>query len=541
MKSNVQLSQAQLTFLYLGFGLVYISGLFVPLMQNDSAQHASMAMKMVLNDDFLNIYKGELPYLDKPHMHFWLAALSMKLFGISEIAYRIPALLCLLLGAYSTKKLAELLYSAPQVGHWAALIFLAAQGIILSAHDVRTDAVLTGFVVFSIWQFLVAIRSQTLSAYLWAGFGAAIAFSSKGLMTLVIISFCVFAYLLYSREWRRFFTVKLIFGALAFFIGLSPILYAYYHQFGREGIEFILLGQSVSRMTGDGFAPNNSDYIFFFHTLLWVFLPFSLAFYFGVFERTREMIKEKFRKKEGVEFLTLGGFWLVMLVFSFSKFKLPHYLNGLIPILAIFTASYLSRLSLNFKDNRIRILWSVQLVVIFFSILLVSWLSIEFTGIENTFLWILGAILFAILLFRIFSIEPLFGKYLFCSLFFAIALNVYLNGQFYPVLTKYQGSYALAKYVNQSEHDSRKVYMLEGSEYWAFDFYTKQNTKRIASKELRSGDLLLIDAKSLEEFNRPYEVLKTENDYRITRLNLKFLSSKTRAQKLSKMYLLRIL
>jgi 4-amino-4-deoxy-L-arabinose transferase-like glycosyltransferase len=53
------------------------------------------------------------------------------------------------------------------------------------------------------------------------------------------------------------------------------------------------------------------------------------------------LIKEKFQKVEGVEFLTLGGFWLVMLVFSFSKFKLPHYLNGLIPILSVFTASYI--------------------------------------------------------------------------------------------------------------------------------------------------------------------------------------------------------
>ena len=31
----------------------------------------------------------------------------------------------------------------------------------------------------------------------------------------------------------------------------------------------------------------------------------------------------------------------MMLVFSFSKFKLPHYLNGLIPILSVFTASYI--------------------------------------------------------------------------------------------------------------------------------------------------------------------------------------------------------
>ena len=30
---------------------------------------------------------------------------------------------------------------------------LASQTIILSAHDVRTDAVLTGFIALSIWRF----------------------------------------------------------------------------------------------------------------------------------------------------------------------------------------------------------------------------------------------------------------------------------------------------------------------------------------------------------------------------------------------------
>ncbi len=540
MNSTILLSTRNLIFLYLGFSLVYILGLFIPLMQNDSAQHASMAMKMALNSDFLNIYKGEAPYLDKPHMHFWLAALSMKAFGVNAIAYRIPAILCLILGAYSTKKLAELLYDIPQVGHWAALVFLSAQGIILSAHDVRTDAILTGFVVFSIWQFVVAIKKQTLNASVLAGLGAAIAFSSKGLMTLVIISFCVFAYLLYSREWKKFFTPRLGLSFLAFVLGLSPVLYAYFHQFGMDGIKFILLGQSVSRMTGDGFAANNSDYLFFFHTLLWVFLPFSLAFYFGVFARTKTLIKEKFRKQSGVEFLTLGGFWLVMFVFSFSQFKLPHYLNGLLPILAILTASYLITLAKNPSSQSLKILWYVQIVVIAFCLFIVGWLSLEFTGVKNVPLWILGAGLFAYLLYSVFSSESLLKKYLFNSLLLSIALNVYLNAQFYPVLTTYQGSLTLAKYVTDSGIDKREVHMLEGSEYWAFDFYTKQNTARVKSSDLKVGDLLVIDQKSLETFSRPYTILKTQVDYRITRLTLPFLSSESRPGKLSKMLLVKV-
>jgi 4-amino-4-deoxy-L-arabinose transferase-like glycosyltransferase len=144
------------------------------------------------------------------------------------------------------------------------MIFLASQTIILSAHDVRTDAVLTGFIALSIWQFLAFIKTQKISNVILAGFFTALAFSSKGLMAIVIIGFSVFSYLLYSREWLKFFNVKIIFAALSFGVGILPILYAYYHQFGNEGVEFIFFNQSVNRLQAKGFEQNSPDYSFFF-------------------------------------------------------------------------------------------------------------------------------------------------------------------------------------------------------------------------------------------------------------------------------------
>ena len=62
--------------------LVYIIGMFATLFENDSAQFAVMAMRMVQENDFLSLFKGPEEYLDKPHMHYWLAALSYKIFGM---------------------------------------------------------------------------------------------------------------------------------------------------------------------------------------------------------------------------------------------------------------------------------------------------------------------------------------------------------------------------------------------------------------------------------------------------------------------------
>ena len=62
-------------FSFVGFVLVYLVGLFIPLMENDSAQHATMAMRMANSGNFLEIYKGDNPYLDKP-----LAFLASQLY-----------------------------------------------------------------------------------------------------------------------------------------------------------------------------------------------------------------------------------------------------------------------------------------------------------------------------------------------------------------------------------------------------------------------------------------------------------------------------
>lgn len=510
-------------------------------MENDSAQHASMAMRMALNNDFFNIYKGENPYLDKPHMHFWLAAISMKIFGINHIAYRIPSLIALALGAFSTKKLADLLYENENTSYVASLIFLSAQTIILSAHDVRTDAVLTGFIIFSIWQFVKFIKTQDNPSAVLAGLGTALAFSTKGLMAVAIIGFCIFSYLLYSREWKNFFNLKLIFTLIIFIIGISPVLYAYNNQFGKEGIQFILFNQSINRLTANGFKETSPDYFFFFHTLLWAFLPFSLAFYFGAFEKTAFFIKNKFRKTDGVEFLTLGGFWLVMLIFSISKFKLPHYLNGLIAILAVLTSAYLFEIYRKNSVKKIKILYIILLVVIFTAIPGLGLLTYYFTGIYNISFFILFLLILVYLLINIFSKDNISRKYVFVSLIFSIAVNIYLNTQFYPVLTQYQGSLKMAEFVNNYNIDRNKIFMLKGYEPWNFDFYTKRDTPRVEENILKKGDFLVIYDEHLPNLKKKYRLIDKENHYRITRLSLKFLNPKTREKQYEKISLVEIL
>ena len=86
-------------------GLVYIIGLFVPLMDTDSAHHANIALHMYLTGDYVSLIDHAGAYLDKPHLHFWLCAFSYKIFGVTTFAYRFPSFLFTILGVYSTYRI----------------------------------------------------------------------------------------------------------------------------------------------------------------------------------------------------------------------------------------------------------------------------------------------------------------------------------------------------------------------------------------------------------------------------------------------------
>ena len=265
--------------------IVYGAGLFVTLFENDSAQFAVMAMRMVQENDFLNLFKGPKEYLDKPHMHYWLAALSFKIFGLHDWAYRIPGLLAILLGGYSCFGLGKLLYNR-EVGKVASLVFLTCQTIVLSVIDVRTDAVLTGFTIFSIWQLIAYIEKNSARAVALGAFGAGMAFSTKGQIALVVIGISVLCHIAYTRKWHRFISWKVLLALLVFGVTISPMLYAYYHQFdlhpekiirgksNRSGIFFIFWEQSFERMSGEGIGKNSSDFFF-------LFILFYGCFYHG--------------------------------------------------------------------------------------------------------------------------------------------------------------------------------------------------------------------------------------------------------------------
>lgn len=536
--------------------LVYLAGMFVTLFENDSAQFAVMAMRMVQENDFLSLFKGPNEYLDKPHMHYWLAAISFKIFGIHDWAYRIPGLLATLLAAYSCFGLGKLLYNTA-IGKMGALIFMTAQTIVLSVIDVRTDALLTGFTILAIWQLAAYVQSGGIKHVLLGAFGAGIAFSTKGQIALVVIGLPLLCHLGYTRKWNALFHWKSVVALLVFTITITPILYAYFYQFdlhpekvirgrsNRSGIYFILWEQSFERMSGEGIGKNSSDYFFFFHTFLWVFLPWTIIAITSYGSRIKTFFKLQFSYNPKYEFLTLGGTALVFILISFAQFKLPHYLNITIPLFSILTASYLYSLYKFTKKKVTRVILGVQyfvLAVVFVASMLLCFFVFE---LESIFAYLVLAVIATSIVYFSLKREAYYLRIITLSVCSSLLLNAVLNLHFYPSLLEYQAGSLMSETVAENNIPVDKLYKLSEEHTWALDFYNKKPVIISSIEGVKSKKDIWVYAndqqlEKLKEAGLDWDKQFTENQFRITRLQAKFMNPATRKRVLNKRHLIHV-
>jgi 4-amino-4-deoxy-L-arabinose transferase-like glycosyltransferase len=550
------ISNTRYWFLLLFVILVYVAGMFVTLLENDSAQFAVMAMRMVQENDFLSLFKGPEEYLDKPHMHYWLAALSFKIFGINEWAYRIPAILSTFLGAYSCFGLGKLLYNKV-TGRLAALVFMTSQTIMLAAIDVRTDAVLTGFTIFAIWHLVAYIEHHKIKSIILGALGAGIAFSTKGQIASLVIGFPILCHLAYTRKWLSLVNWRVLVALLIFAITITPMLYAYYHQFDlhpekvirgkdhRSGIFFIFWEQSFERLSGEGVGKNSSDFLFFFHTFLWVFLPWTVLGIAAYWTRLKKLIQLRFKYDANTEFLTVGGVTLIFIIISFAQFKLPHYLNITMPLFSILTASYLYKMFETGSVKTKKIFLAVQyfiLALVFIAVLLLCFFVFK---LQTTVSFVLLGILLAVIIYFCLKKEDYSIRVFTIAVYTSLLLNSILNLHFYPSLLKYQGGSNMAKIVAEEGIPVEAIYKVSPMYTWALDFYNKRPVAEATLEELKGKrDIwIYVTNDELQKLNGEgfvWDKRHVVDQFRITRLQAKFMNPSNRKNIVDKMYLVHI-
>ncbi|MGY3053479.1 4-amino-4-deoxy-L-arabinose transferase-like glycosyltransferase [Pedobacter sp. UYEF25] len=532
-----------LIFLLAAFG---IPALFINIIEPDGALFASISKSMVLNNDWLNLYSRGADWLDKPHLPFWLAAASFKIFGINSFAYKLPSYLIGLLTAVLLFKFAKNLYTE-KIAYISAIIFLSALHVIVSTFDVRAEIYITGFAFGAIYFFERACRRDRISWVLVLGaLFTACAIMVKGIFVLITVLGGFVIYWLVTKQYQEFLKLKWYFALLLIFVFITPELYALYNQFdknpdvfaqgqrGVSGLKFFFWDSQFGRFFNTGPVRGKGDPSFFLHTTLWAFLPWAVLLYLAVFNLLKKKERSKIPKETIILWASAG---ITFLVFSVSKFQLPHYILLLFPHFAIITAIYISD-----KEGKslksLAITQSVIVILITIALLLLT----IFFGFDQPVLiglLLLGFLAGSFLIFTELTFKALIGR----SVAISLSLMVFLYFFFYPALLKYQSGSEAGQWLTANLPKAKPaVYMYNDA--FSFDFYAKGDVKYYYTlADLQRSEVenlvLYIPEAQMPNLKKAYNVkiLKAFDYFHTTKLTLKFLNAASRAATLERFYL----
>jgi 4-amino-4-deoxy-L-arabinose transferase-like glycosyltransferase len=545
---NEQTTAKQYKWLYIFIAmavLVNFSGILITILGPDGTLYATIAKTMVLRHDYVNLYAQGADWLDKPHFPFWITALSFNLFGINTWAYKLPGILFMMMGAWYTYLFAKNLYNK-EIALWSVLVLLTAQHIVISNYDVRAEPYLTGLVIASVYHLYKACIKNSFWQLLAGCIFAACSVMTKGMFALIPIGGAIAGHLVMTRQWKLLFNWRWLIAGIFIILFTLPELYCLYEQFdihpekvvfgmkAVSGIRWFFWDSQFGRFFNTGPIKGSGDPTFFLHTTLWAFLPWSVLLFVAIYQ----FIRKGAKNIPAHEWYCLCGSLLTFLVFSASRFQLPHYLNIVFPFFAILTAQYLfSRHS----EKSIRAVRITQMIVI--GILIGSLVALHYFFRPQAYNWITGCILLLLLIALCFMPPSIasgaYWRIGFSTLLASFIVNLYLNLSFYPSLLQYQALTQAALYINKNNPDKLPVAQ-SGDVPFAMEFYLDQPLTNInpdgsgptparpyllfARREVISG----LKAKG-------WQILpvKTFERYWISRLKPQFLNKATRSKALS--------
>ncbi len=524
--------------------MVYVCNLFVDVMDVDASQYASISMEMAQNGSYLEVYHLEQDYLDKPPLLFWLSAGSMSLFGISNVAYKLPSVLLVILGIYSTFQFARLYYSK-KVATYAALMLASSQALFLITNDLRTDTNLLVFVIFSVWQLALFVRNKNWWNFLLGFTGVALAMMAKGPIGIVTIAFALGTDFILRKDWKMIFNWRWLIGLVWVAILLAPMTWGLYSQFdlhpeksaygidSPSGVRFFYWTQSFGRITGESEWDNGAGFFFFFHSILWDLQPWVLYFILGLIAVVRIYIKGGLSSQK--EFMTLGGFVLTFLALSMSKYKLPHYIFVTFPFAAIIAANYL--LSLRKK--------TMLYVQAFFNALfwIVCALGIFYVfPSDSVLLGILLLLLCAGSWMVFFKGKSISARIFFSAIITAIGFNLMMASHFYPsLISGYQAPGKAGQLARENNKEEGQFYYFASHSH-SLDFYYKDLVPKVPKlfQNMEQGDWVYTNQEGkdyVESHKLDFHVAHKIPSYRVTILTMDFIRPETRGNVVDTMYI----
>jgi len=332
-----------LLFLFVGLGSMGLT-------DRDEGRNAEAGREMLESGDWISPTFNYEPRYAKPALVYWLMSLSYQTFGVNEFAARFPsALFGTLLVLLQYLFVARFCGAATAL--FSALMLLLNLEIIGLSRMALTDAVLIFWTTFSLFGFWLGFQGASHERWgRWLFYlGIGVATLAKGPVGFLVPLVTVALFFTATGQWKRFFREgSPLSGALLFLAVALPWYAAMWQLHGSEyaaSAQANTVGRFFAPMEGHGFTI-----LFYVPVLLLGFFPWTGWLLFAWVRAFREW--RAWQKAEGTvlpddttHLEWFAAVWVigVLLFFTLSSTRLPHYIGPLFPGAAILAASYWSR------------------------------------------------------------------------------------------------------------------------------------------------------------------------------------------------------
>jgi 4-amino-4-deoxy-L-arabinose transferase-like glycosyltransferase len=322
----------------------------------DEPRYASVAREMAESGDWITPRLYGKPWFEKPPLYYWGAALSFKLFGVSDTSARLPSALSALLATLALAWLAWRLYDA-ETARWLLLLLPTTVAMIGFAHAAATDmpfsCLLTVAMVFAAnlsrvapsnaareSSFSAAFASSALLNFVLFGLFLGLAVLAKGPAAIILCGGGIFFWALFTKRWHDAVRLFHPVAITAFAMTALP----WYVLCARRNADFFrifIIEHNFKRYLTPEFQ-HIQPFWFYVPVLLAALLPWTLLLFPATVELARSFPD---RPGSGANSIFLATWSLFPVVFfSFSQSKLPGYILPAIPPLMLLCAGASSKL-----------------------------------------------------------------------------------------------------------------------------------------------------------------------------------------------------
>jgi len=313
----------------------------------DEPRYAWIARDMVETGDWVTPRLYGKPWFEKPVLYYWGAALSFRLFGVSEAAARFPSALAALFATLSIAWLGWRTCGA-ETARWLLLLLPTTVGMIGFSHAAAPDmpfaAMLTLAMVFAarllglVPRSSTSFTSSTSFISFFFGFFLGLAVLAKGPAAIILAGGNILLWAAFTKRWRDTLRCLHPIAIASFCLTALPWYILCAHR-NPDFFRVFIIEHNFKRYLTPEFQHIQPFWFYVPVTLVAIF-PWTIL----LIPVARKFFEEDKRRTPefALELFLVCSPAFALFFFSISKSKLPGYILPAIPPLVLLLTEYLA-------------------------------------------------------------------------------------------------------------------------------------------------------------------------------------------------------